>query len=115
MGRCFKIANTRYMHKFHAKAVSDEGQHFASKLEHKFFQTLELQKKSGHVLFFLRQVPFHLPGGVKYVCDYQIFYSDGIISFVDVKGVETSEFIAKKKIVEAIYPVTIDVIKKGDF
>lgn len=105
----------RYSHKFRAKPVADSGQHFASKLEHRFFQVLEVHKRAGHVLFFLRQVTFHLPGGVKYVCDYQIFYSDGRVTFVDVKGVETPDFIAKKKIVEAMYPVTIDVIKKGDF
>ncbi len=105
----------RHGHKFRAKPVNDGGHYFASKLEHNFYLSLELKKKIGLVLFFLRQVPFHLPGGVKYICDYQIFYSDGQISFVDVKGVETSEFIAKKKIVEAMYPVTIDVIKKGGF
>lgn len=105
----------RFAHKFKAKAVEDAGHRFPSTLEWKYFKHLELLKKAGEVIFFLRQVPFHLPGGVKYVVDYQIFNRDGSIQFVDVKGVETSEFILKKKMVEDLYPVTIDIVKKGDF
>lgn len=105
----------RFGHKFKAKAVNDDGHRFPSTLEWKYFTHLKLLEKSGEIVFFLRQVPFHLPGGVKYVVDYQIFYRDGSIQFVDVKGVETSEFILKKKIVEDLYPVKIEIVKKGDF
>ena len=104
-----------YGHKFKAKSVRDDGHHFASKLEHEFYQKLLLLQKAGEVVFFLRQVPFHLPGGVKYVADFQIFNFDGTIRIVDVKGVETSAFITKKKLVEAIYPVEIEIVKRGDF
>lgn len=102
-------------HKFRAKPVEDDGQHFSSKLEWSFYKHILLLQKTGLILFFLRQIPFHLPGGAKYVTDFQIFYTDGTIRFIDVKGMETSEFILKKKLVEAIYPVTIEVIKRGDF
>ncbi len=105
----------RARHKFRAKPVNYDGQHFASKLEGAYFQKLELEKRAGVVLFFLRQVPLHLPGGVKYVCDFVVFYADGTVRFIDVKGVETSEFITKKKLVEAIYPLQIEVIKRADF
>ena len=105
----------RLRHKFRAQPVNYDGHHYASKLEFRYLQTLELQKKAGLILFFLRQVPFHLPGGVKYICDFQVFYVDGVVKFVDVKGVETSEFIIKKKLVEATYPINIEVIKRGDF
>lgn len=105
----------RHFHKFKAKPVFEDGIRFASKLEHRFYRHVELQKKIGMIVFFLRQVPFHLPGGVRYVCDFQIFYASGDVRFIDVKGVETVEFIMKKKLVEATYPVTIEVIKKGDF
>jgi len=105
----------RFGHKFKAKPVTDDGHRFASTLEWKYFKHLEMLVKSGEVLFFLKQVPFHLPGGVKYVVDYQIFNSDGSIRFVDVKGVETSEFKVKLKIVQDVYPVEIEIVKKGDF
>ncbi|VVC76026.1 hypothetical protein AQUSIP_13270 [Aquicella siphonis] len=102
-------------HKFKAKPVVYDGQHFASKLEWQYHTRLELQKKAGEVLFFLRQVPFHLPGGVKYVTDFVVFYADGNVRFIDIKGMETAQFKAKVKMVEALYPVTIEVVKRGDF
>jgi hypothetical protein len=58
----------------------------------------------------LRQVPLHLPGGVKYVCDFQVFWQDGHVSFEDVKGMKTPLYIAKKKIVEELYPIQIQEI-----
>lgn len=104
-----------FKHKFKAKPVNDDGHYFSSTLEWKYFKHLELLKKAGEVLFFLRQVPFHLPGGVKYVCDFQVFYTNGDVRFVDVKGLETDSFKFKSKIVENIYPLEIDVVKKGEF
>lgn len=102
----------RYFHKFKAKPVKSDGHHFGSTAEYNFGLHLELEKKNGNVVFYLRQVPFHLPGGVKYVVDYMVFNHDGTINFIDVKGVETKEFITKKKIVEALYPIEIKVVKK---
>lgn len=102
-------------HKFKARAVDDDGHHFPSKLEHEFYRKLLLRKKMGEVIFFLRQVPFHLPGGVKYLVDFLVFYANGNVKLFDVKGMETSEFKMKKKMVEALYPVTIEIVKRGDF
>lgn len=102
-------------HKFNAKRTEINGIKFSSLLESKYYQYLNLLIKSGEVVFFLRQVPFHLPGGIKYVVDYQIFNSDGSCKFVDVKGFETSEFKIKKRIVESLYPIEIEIVKKGDF
>jgi hypothetical protein len=62
------------------------------------------------VLFFLRQVPFHLPGNVKYYCDFQVFWVDGNITFEDVKGMKTDIYILKKKLVEQTYPITLTEI-----
>jgi Protein of unknown function (DUF1064). len=107
------MLRSRARHKFKAKPVTDDGHHFPSKLEHAYFKQLQILKSAGEVLFFLRQVPLHLPGGAKYVCDFVIFYKDETVSFVDVKGMETSEFILKKKMVEALYPITIEVAKRG--
>lgn len=102
-------------HKFRAKPVIDDGARFPSKLEHAYYQKLQRDQKDGSVLFFLRQVPFHLVGGIKYVLDFMVFYSDGSIRFLDIKGMETAEFLMKKKMVEATFPVEIEVIKKYDF
>ena len=102
-------------HKFRAKSVTDDGQHFPSQLEHAYYRKLKLDVAAGNVLFFLRQVPFHMAGGVKYVCDFVEFRTDGTVRFIDVKGVETAEFIMKKKMVEATFPIEIEVVKKNDF
>jgi hypothetical protein len=102
-------------HKFKARPVKENGKHFASKLEWQYNNQLELEKSAGLVLFFLRQVPFHLPGGVKYLVDFVVFYVDGTVKFIDVKGMMTKDFIAKKKMVEDLYPITIEIIKYKDF
>ncbi len=40
-----------------------------------------------------------------------IFYADGRVRVVDVKGVETETFKLKKRQVEEIYPVEIEIVK----
>jgi len=95
-------------HKFGAKRTETDGIKFSSKKEAAYYQKLQMLKQSGQILFFLRQVPFHLPGGVRYVVDFAIFWADGDVEFIDVKGFKTPEYIAKKKMVEDLYrPVII--------
>jgi hypothetical protein len=97
-------------HKFRAKPCEADGIKFASKKEHKRYQQLKILQNSGEILFFLRQVPFHLQAGVKYVCDFVVFWTNGEITIEDVKGVKTDMYIVKKKMVEATYPITITEI-----
>jgi len=94
-------------HKFNAVRTNVDSFKFASKLEAKRYNELNLLKKDGVILFFLMQVPFHMPGGVKYVCDFLIFWTDGTVTVEDCKGRKTDLYIAKKKIIEATYPITI--------
>ena len=95
----------RFNHKFGAKRTELDGIKFASKREAKAYQDLDLRKKAGDVIFFLRQVPFFLPGGVRYVVDFVSFDKDGSVHFIDAKGMKTPMYIAKKKMVESIYPI----------
>lgn len=100
-------------HKFNAKITERKGFKFGSKLEAEYFDYLETLQDAGHVVFFLRQVPFHLVGNVTYRVDYLVFWADGTVTFDDTKGVITSAFRDKKKMVEAQYPgVEVRVIKK---
>ncbi len=94
-------------HKFKAIPTNYDGIKFGSKKEQKRYAQLILLEKSGELLFFLRQVPFHLPGNVKYVCDFMCFWKDGSVTIEDVKGFKTEMYKAKKKIVEATYPIEI--------
>ena len=59
---------------------------------------------------FLRQPKFDLPGGATYSADFIIFWKDGNCTIEDVKGFKTKDFILKRKIVESLYPVTIEII-----
>ena len=97
-------------HKFNAIQTVRDGMKFPSKKEAHYYDQLKLAQRVGIVLFFLRQIPFHLPGNVRYVVDFQVFNSDGTVQFIDVKGVKTPAFIKNKKMVEALYPVTIETV-----
>lgn len=94
-------------HKFNAVRTEVEGVKFSSKKEAKYYQELLIARNSGELLFFLRQVPFHLSGGVRYIVDFAEFWKDGTVRFTDVKGYRTNLYTAKKKIVEALYPIKI--------
>jgi len=97
-------------HKFNAVRTERDGIKFPSKKEAKAYEQLKLRKAAGEVLFFLRQVPLHLAGGVRYVVDFLVFFVDGSCRFYDAKGMRTPLYIAKKKMVEAEYPIKIEEI-----
>lgn len=99
-----------HTHKYKAIRTELDGIKFDSKKEAAYYLDLKRQKDAGFVLFFLRQTAFDLPGNVKYRCDFQVFYVDGRIRFIDVKGMQTKDFIMKKKMVEALYPVEIEIV-----
>ena len=94
--------------KYNAEKRTVDGIRFASKKEAAYYQKLMMLKKNGDLRFFLRQVPFHLPGNIRYVIDFVEFWKDGRVRFVDVKGLKTKEFIRNKKMVEALYPIVIE-------
>ena len=99
-----------HKHKFNATKTEFDGIKFDSKKEAKYYYELKMRKMAGEIIFFLRQVPFHLPGGVTYRVDFQEFHADGTVKFVDVKGMKTKDFIMKKKMVEDLYPVEIETV-----
>lgn len=97
-------------HKFKAQVSYSDGIRFSSKKERKRYDELKFLQEQGEVLFFLRQVPFHLQGGVKYICDFMVFWKNNDIDFEDVKGFKTDMYKVKKKFVETIYPINIKEI-----
>lgn len=99
------------VHKYNAKAVVIDGVRFPSKRQARYYTELLIRQKASEVNFFLMEVPFQLPGNVKYRVDFAVFLTNGQIEWIDVKGFETQLFIAKKKMVEAIYGIEIKIIK----
>lgn len=98
--------------KYKNKRCQHDGINFQSIAEGDYYLMLKLLVKLGNVTHFLRQVPFDLPGGVKYRLDFLVFRADGTVQYIDVKGKKTAEFKMKKKLVEALYPVVIQCMKK---
>jgi hypothetical protein len=97
----------RIQHKFRAKPTELDGIKFASRKEAEYYRNLVMARENRELLFFLRQVPFELPGRVKYLVDFLEFWRDGEVRCVDVKGHRTEQYKAKKRMVEALYPVEI--------
>jgi hypothetical protein len=101
-------------HKYNAKPTEIGAMRFDSKKEARYYTDLLIRQKLGEVLFFLRQVPFHLVKqdgkSIIYRIDFQEFHSDGTVHFVDVKGFKTKEYVIKKAWVEREYPITIEEI-----
>ena len=95
-------------HKYNAIQTELDGIKFPSKKQAQYYRELKARVKIGDVIFFLREVPFDLPGNVKYRLDFMEFLSNGDIRCVDVKGFRTPQYILKKKQVEALYPIKIE-------
>ena len=99
-------------HKYRAVRTERHGLKFDSKREAAYYDELLLRKKAGEVVAILTHVPFALPGGTRYVCDFLVFEATGDVRFIDVKGVRTRKFDMQKKLVESLYaPIEIEIVK----
>jgi hypothetical protein len=97
--------------KYGATQWTIDGLRFHSKLEGRCYERLKVQHASGLLRppFFLRQVRFDLPGGVKYYVDFVRFPAEGGLNFIDVKGYDTPLAALKIKQVEALYEIKIEL------
>lgn len=79
------------------------GRHtFDSIKEARFYDGLELERKEGRVITFIPQVRFPLPG-TSYKADFLVFRAPDIVELIDVKGMRTTSYKAKKRAVEDLY------------
>lgn len=88
------------------KTVVD-GIKFDSIKESVRYDLLKRAKADGYVKWFLRQVPFRLPGGTIWRADFLVVWKDGSITIEDVKGYRTQVYKIKKREVEAQYGIEI--------
>ena len=98
--------------KYGAVKCERDGINFPSLLERSYYDQLKLRQISGELKYFLRQIPFQLPGGVKYFCDFQLFFADGTVEYVDTKGRDTPVSKIKRKMVEDLYPIEIKIVTR---
>lgn len=106
-----RVERQKRRQKYNAQKTVVDGITFDSKAEATYYYTLKLKKLAGEILWFVRQVPFDLPGGITYRLDFLVVERDGTINLYDVKGMRTKEYIIKKKQVEALYGVKIIEVK----
>lgn len=96
-------------HKYNAQRAVVDGIRFQSKLESRLYERIKLRKAAGEFRppYFVRQCPFHLPGGVTYRADIVTFLADGGSEVIDAKGVLTPDGGNKIKQVEALYHIKV--------
>jgi hypothetical protein len=92
-----------------------DGIRFDSKLEAQYYDYLRLLIAAGEVSYFLRQVPLELTAGVTYRVDFMVVFTDGRHEYHEVKGHVTEVSRIKMRQAQALYPITLRVIRRGDF
>ena len=91
--------------------VEVNGMKFDSKHEAEVFLQLDARRRAGELKCVLRQVPFDLPGGIRYMADFVAIGADMSVEGVyDAKSEITKKnrtYINKRKQVLAIYGIEI--------
>lgn len=88
--------------KYGNRRTEVDGKIYDSAREAKRHKELELLWKAGDIHGWAEQVPFLLPGGIKYVADFVILNKDGTWIVEDAKGVRTKDYILKKKLMASM-------------
>jgi hypothetical protein len=109
------------MSKYHAKRTEIDGITFDSKAEGEYYLHLKQQLKEGNIKWFELQPSFELQEGFRktgrfirpivYVADFEVYYHDGSVEIIDVKGFETADFKIKRKLFEKKYPHKLTLMK----
>lgn len=110
-----RLVDPKKINKYGAKRTEYNGRFYMSKKEANYAKHLEYLKHAhdlkDRVIEIQYQVPFQIVMNkkniCKYVCDFIVFWGDGRKTIIDVKGMRTSIYILKKKLVEAQYGVEI--------
>ncbi len=97
--------------KYNSVKTRVDGILFDSKLEARRYGELKLLQRSGHIRYFLMQVPFRLEEKITYRCDFMVVHNDGTVEYEDTKGAETKEFKLKLKLLLKRYPITLKIMK----
>lgn len=100
--------------KYRSRIAHVDGIRFDSILEADHYLELKHERAAGQIRYFLRQVPFHLPGGVIYRADFGVCNLDGSMKFRDTKGYDKQEAKNKRKQVADLYGVEIELLRRAD-
>lgn len=120
MPRSYNPIKVSSRHKYGAKATTVDGIRFASKFESERYGYLKSLERAGVIRSLQLQPRYKLAVNGVLICTYVADFSyeregtDGSwISIVeDAKGVETTDFKLKKKLMQAVLGIEINVVKK---
>ena len=97
--------------KYGNRRVEIDGKKFDSQHEAGAYIMLMQRVRAGELKCVLRQVPFDLPGGIRYIADFVSIRPDmSIEAVIDAKSEATKKnrvYINKKKQMKAIYGIEI--------
>lgn len=93
--------------KYGNKPVVVDGERFDSQLEYRMCEWLKARVSQGEVLWYVRQVPFVLEGGVIYKADALAVLAAGGVDVLDAKGHLNQTSANKIKQVKARYGVEV--------
>ena len=99
-------------HKYGAKKTEIDGFVFDSKREANYYAELKLRERAGEIVDLELQPKFEcrVNGNLicNYIADFRFVYTgSGFQETVDVKGMKTPVYRLKKKLVEALFNITI--------
>lgn len=102
-------------HKYGAKPNEHDGKKFRSKLERNAYILLKEHQDKGDILFFLREVPFELSDRTtkKHRVDFMIFFANGNVELLEVKGMDLECGRLRRSLVEDQYNIKIEVAKSA--
>jgi hypothetical protein len=101
--------------KYRAVKTTVAGQTYDSRKEAEYCQGLKYLERAGEIRDLKLQVPFEIFINEQLICKYiadATYYevSDGSYHVVDVKGYRTKEFRLKKKLMKAVFNITVEEV-----
>lgn len=116
-------ANSREMSKipkYRAKPTTIDGIRFHSKKEAEYYKMLKDKQSKGEIEYFLMQVPFRLPGGIRHYVDFMVIRREFAnipikleyeeIEYIECKGRDLPIGKLKRKQTEEIYGIEIKLV-----
>ncbi|MBS4172093.1 DUF1064 domain-containing protein [Bacillus sp. FJAT-49736] len=112
--------NTKKRPKYGNHKTVIDGINFDSKAEAIYYNQLKWLKQAKQIKNFKLQPKYILQEAftkngkrfrkIEYVADFEVHKLDGSVEVVDIKGVETKEFVIKRKLFERKYLNTLSVL-----
>ena len=100
--------------KYGNRKVVVDGMKFDSRKEVDYYLGVLLPLwKAGELKLLARQVPFDLPGGIRYIADFVAVDREGAVRVIDTKSEATRRirvYINKKKQMRAIWKIEIEEV-----